>query len=236
VYEGDFELASRLAEESLQIAQEIEAVLEAALAKNVLGLSSHAQARLEDARRWFHEALLTFREVNDRRNIAHTLVGLARTAYRLNDHQQAQEFLEESLALSRAYDIRWSLAFSLEIMGLLRRSEGDYGRALPMFRESLQLSNEQANRQGIVNCLGAIAGLAAMLKQPEIAVRLFAVTERLREEIGNTMGRADKEEYDAFQQLARNQLDEGAFEVLWGDGQTMSTEQAIGEALSGFEP
>lgn len=236
VYEGDFELAGWLAEESLERAQEIEALLEVALAKNVLGLSSHAQARLVDAQRWFHEALLFFREVNDRRNIAHTLVGLARTAYRLDDRQQAQEFLEESLALSRSFDIRWSLAFSLEIMGLLRRSEGDYDRALPMLRESLQLSNEQANRQGIVNCLGAIAGVAAMLKQPESAVRLFAVTERLREEIGNKMGQADKEEYEACLQLARDQLGEDAFGVLWREGQIMSTEQAIGEALSGFEP
>jgi non-specific serine/threonine protein kinase len=234
VYEGDFELAGRLAEESLQMAQEIEALLEAALAKNVLGLSAHAQAQLEDAQRWFQEALLSFRKVNDRRNIAHTLVGLARTAYRLDDHQRAQEFLEESLTLSRSFDIQWSLAFSLEIMGLLRRSEGDYGTALQMFQESLQLSNEQANHQGIVNCLGAIAGLAAMLERPETAVQLFAVTERLRENIGNKMGQADEQEYEACVQLARDQLDEGAFTTLWRNGQAMSVEQAIGEALSGI--
>ncbi|MGD8585588.1 MAG: tetratricopeptide repeat protein [Chloroflexota bacterium] len=236
VYEGDFELAGRLAQESLQIAENIEASLEAALAKNVLGLSAHAQARLVEAQRWFEEALLLFRQANDRRNIAHTLVGLARTAYRLDDHQRAQELLEESLSLSHSFDIKWSLAFSLEIMGLLRRSEGDYDRALQMFRESLQLSSEQANRQGIVNCLGAISGLAAMLNQPAIAVRLFAVTERLRDEIGNKMGEADRQEYEACLQLASSQLDEDTFGALWSDGAAMSVEQAIGEALSGFEP
>ncbi|MGD2078561.1 MAG: tetratricopeptide repeat protein, partial [Chloroflexota bacterium] len=234
VYEGDFELAGRFAEESLQIAEKIEALLEAALAKNVLGLSAHAQARLVEAQRWFEEALMLFRQANDRRNIAHTLVGLARTAYRLDDRQRAQELLEESLSLSRFFDIKWSLAFSLEIMGLLRRSDGDYDHALQMFRESLQLSNEQANRQGIVNCLGAVAGLAAMLKQPAIAVRLFAATERLRGEIGNKMGQADQREYEACLQLARSQLDEDAFRALWHDGQALSTEQAVGEALSGF--
>jgi tetratricopeptide (TPR) repeat protein len=161
---------------------------------------------------------------------------MARTAYRLGDHQLAQEYLEESLSLSRSFDIRWSLAFSLEIMGLLRRSQGDNEHALQMFRESLQLSNEQANRQGIVNCLGAIAGLAATYKQPEIAVRLFAVAEQLRGEIGNKMGQADKEEYDAFLQGARNQLDGDAFRRAWSDGQAMSVEQAVGEAVSGFGP
>ncbi|HSG17329.1 MAG TPA: tetratricopeptide repeat protein [Anaerolineae bacterium] len=232
VYEGDFEFAGRLAEESLQLAQEIEALIEAALAKNVLGLSAHAQARLAEAREWFEEALLLFREVNDRRNIAHTLVGLARTAYRLDDHQRAHELLEESLSLSRTYGIQWSLAFSLEIMGLLRRSEGDYVGAVKMFWESLQLSFEQESRQGIVNCLGAIAGLAAMLKQPEIAARLFAFTEQLRAEIGNKMGQADQVEYEAYIQLARSQLGEDNFNALWRDGQAMSTQQAVREALN----
>jgi predicted ATPase/DNA-binding SARP family transcriptional activator len=234
VYEGEFECAVRLSEESLHLAQEIEALFEAALAKNVLGLCAHAQARLVEAREWFEEALSFFREVDDYRNIAHTLVGLARTAYRLEDHQSAQELLEEGLLLSRTFGIQWSLAFSLEIMGLLRRSDGDYGRALQMFRESLQLSIDQANQQGIVNCLGAIAGLAAVLKQPETAVRLFGFTEQLRAEIGNQMGQADLQEYEAYLQLAKGQLDEDAFSALWSGGKAMITEQAIAEALRGF--
>jgi len=232
VYEGDFEMAGNLAHESLHLAQEIDALFEAALAKNVLGLSAHAQARLGEAQAWFEEALAFFREVNDQRNIAHTLVGLARAAYRLDDHQRAQELLDESLSLSRSFDIQWSLAFSLEIMGLLRRSEGDYDRALQMFQESLRLSAEQASRQGVVNCLGAIAGLAAMRKQPEIAVRLFAFTEQLRAEIGNKMGQADQHEYEACLQLARDQLGGEAFGALWADGQAMGMEQATAEALS----
>jgi hypothetical protein len=75
-----------------------------------------------------------------------------------------------------------------------------------------------------------------MLNQPAIAVRLFAVTERLRDEIGNKMGEADRQEYEACLQLASSQLDEDTFGALWSDGAAMSVEQAIGEALSGFEP
>jgi len=235
VYEGDFDRADRLAEESLNLAQELEALIEAANAKVVIGLSAHAQARLAKARRWFLESLESFREVNDRRNIAHTLVGLARTAYRLDDHSSAQEYLEESLSLSREFSIQWSLAYSLEIMGLLRRSEDDYSHALLMFQESLRLSSEQENRQGIANCLGAIAGLATMLGQPGIGVRIFAATEQVREGIGGRMGLADREEYEACLQLARSQMDEAAFSTSWSDGQGMGTKQAIGQALSVLE-
>ncbi|UCG26120.1 MAG: tetratricopeptide repeat protein [Chloroflexota bacterium] len=236
VYEGDFDRADQLAEESLDLARQLEARFEAALCEVVKGLSAHAQARLAEAERWFQEALSLFREVDDRRNIAHTLVGLARTAYRLDDHAGAQAYLEESLSLSRTFDIQWSLAYSLEIMGLLRRSEGDHERALQMFQESLRLSVEQANQQGIVNCLGAIAGLAAMLGRPETAARLFAVAERVREEIGSRMGQADQEEYEACIQLTKKQLEGQTFGASWSEGQAMGTQQAIREAMGRFGP
>jgi non-specific serine/threonine protein kinase len=235
VYEGDFARADRLAEESLNVAYQLEARLEAALAEIVMGLSAHAQARLTEALQYFQDSLALFREVNDRRNIAHTLVGLGRTAYRLDDHQRAQEFLDESLSLSHNFGIQWSLAYSLEIMGLLRRNRGDYDRALQMFQESLRLSSEQENRQGVANCLGAIAGLAAMASRPKQATRLFAAADRIREEIGGRMGLADKNEYETCLRLAKEQIDEATFSSSWSDGQAMSMKQAISEALSGFE-
>ena len=232
VYDGDFERASKIAENCVQLAEEIEAPLEKALAKVVLGLSAHAEVRLIEAREWFEQALKFFRGVKDYRNIAHTQVGLARTAYRLNDLEGAQVYLNESLKLSRTYGIQWSLAYSLEIMGLLRRSAGDYDGALQAFQESLQLSRDQANKQGVINCLGAIAGVAAFLNQPEIATRLFAVTSQIRERINSKMGQADKIEYDKYVELARSQLDDLTFDALWSKGSTMSVEQAITLALS----
>jgi tetratricopeptide (TPR) repeat protein len=162
-------------------------------------------------------------------------VGLARTAYRLDDHARAEEFLEESLSLSRKYGIQWSLAYSLEIIGLLRRSEGDYRRAFQLLQESLQLSSEQENQQGIANALGAIAGLAAMVNQPEMAARLFAAAERIREDIGSRMGLADQKEYEACLRQAKIQVGGAAFGASWSDGQEMSTKEAVREAMHGLE-
>jgi tetratricopeptide (TPR) repeat protein len=155
---------------------------------------------------------------------------LARTLYRQDDRVEAIRCLDESLSISRELDIRWSLAFSLEIMGLLQRSQGNYGRASELFQESLSLSVEQANQQGIANCLGALAGLAAMAKQPIRAAHLFAAAEKLRQAMGVRMGSDDQHEYEHYLGVLRPQLEDAAFVTAWSEGCAMTTEQAINEA------
>ena len=74
-----------------------------------------------------------------------------------------------------------------------------------------------------------------MVDQPEIAIRLFAAVDRIRKEIGNKMGLADQKEYGDCLQLAKNQMDGAAFSESWRDGQAMSMDQAVKEALSDLE-
>jgi hypothetical protein len=126
-------------------------------------------------------------------------------------------------------DIRWALALSLEIMGLLERSQGHFERAFELFRESLLLSAEQDNMQGVLNCLGALAGLAVMAEQPVPAARLFAVAEKLRQETGSRMGRDDREEYEDYLAMLRLKLPGAAFKTAWLEGNAMTVEQVIGE-------
>lgn len=228
-YQGEQDLAVSLGDESLELATEIDAPRGVAYSKAIFGLSAYAQSHFEQAKGKLEEALAIFRKVDDQRNVVHMLVSLARTAYRQGDRLGATRYLEESLAISRQLDIRWALALSLEIMGLLERSQGYFDRAAELFRESLILSFEQDNLQGMLNCLGALAGLAAMVDQPVRAARLFAFAEKLRQEIGAYMGRDDREEYEDYLAILRQKLPEAAFNVAWSEGYAMTVEQAIGE-------
>jgi tetratricopeptide (TPR) repeat protein len=181
------------------------------------------------ARDGFGEVLSIFTQIKDWRNVAITYVNLARTTYRLGDHDAASHYLQESLSISRELNIRWTLGFVLEIMGLLQRKVGAYDRALELFQESLRLSVEQDNQQGIANCLGALAGLAALTSQPERAARLFAAAARLRKAMGATMSNNDHLEYENYLTLVHEQLDHATFESEWSDGFTMTTEKIIAD-------
>jgi predicted ATPase/class 3 adenylate cyclase len=231
IYQGKLTAGENLAREGLALSSEIDTPRSLAYSKVIFGIAEYNRGNLEAAVNHHQEALAIFRRVDDGRSIAHTLVNLARTAYRQEDIPAALSYLEESMDLSRKLDTRWSLAFSLEIMGLVKRSQGELEAALALFRESLQLSVEQANRQGIVNCIGAIAGLAALNQQPTKSARLFAAAANLRESMGVKMGENDQLEYEHYLTLLRNVLDEDQFKSLLLEGCSLSIHEAVEEAI-----
>ena len=226
-YQGNIVRAESLVKEGLALSSEIDTPRSQAYAKVIYGLGEYSGGNLEAAAQHLKEALAVFRKVDDGRSIAQALVNLARTVYRQGDLEAAQSYLNESLSLSRKLDVRWSLAFSLEIMGLVKRSSGDLPRALELFRESLLLSEEQENQQGIANCLGAMAGLAALNQQPANSACLFSAAAKLRENIGVLMGAEDQREYERYLAVLRNELDEEQFNQLMLEGSSLSTKQAI---------
>jgi tetratricopeptide (TPR) repeat protein len=228
-YQGENDTASSLANEGLALAIAIDAPRGIAYSTALFGMSAYAQGQLGRAKEHLLEALSIFRKVDDQRNVVLMLVSLARTAYRQGDRASAAQYLEESLTIARQLDILWCLAYSLEIMGLLQRSQGHFNRAFELFRESLLISAEQDNLQGVLNCLGALAGLAAMDRQPGHAARLFAAAEKLRQKIGAKMGRDDREEYEDYLAMLHHQLPDAAFKTAWSEGDAMTVEQAIKE-------
>jgi predicted ATPase/class 3 adenylate cyclase len=228
-YQGQYETALDLARKCLALATEIGAPRLAAYGKELMGLVAYVDGDLEKARNLLLEALGNFREVGDRRSMAVTWINLARVAYRQGDHECALSFLNESVSLSRKLDISWTTGFALEILGLLERSQGNYERATRLFQESLQLAVEQDNQQGIANCLGALAGLAALTKKPACAATLFGAAHNTREAIGARMGSGDRAEYENYLALVRQQIGEAEFEATWRRGAAMTAEQAADE-------
>jgi tetratricopeptide (TPR) repeat protein len=222
-------LAHTLAHNGMDLADEIGAPRPIAYAKEVLGLGAYVRGDLDEAKSLFQEAMLIFQKINDRRNFASLMVNLARTAYRQGNRDKAWHYLRKSRSICQELEIHWTKSFVLEIMGLLEREAGHYDRAMQLILESLHLSTQQANQQGIANCLGALAGMAALLNQPERAARLFAATEKLRMEMGAKMGRDDQREYERYLSMLRDQMDLGEFEAAWSEGSFMTTEEIIGD-------
>lgn len=226
-YNGEFERATELANECLRLATELNAPRPIAYCKEVFGLIAYAQDDLGQARQLFIEAIDLFEKVGDRRNTASARVNLARTLYRQGDHEAAHQIVDDGLAISRELNIRWTLSLGLEISGLLQRSQHNDEIALGLFQESLLISVEQDNRQGIANCLGAIAGLAAIGDQPFVATMLFAAAHNIRQEIGAGMGREDQGEYDYYLAVARQKLTEDEYKAAWACGSNMPLDQAL---------
>jgi predicted ATPase/class 3 adenylate cyclase len=234
-YQGDYPRAQSAAEECVALANEMNAPRPVAFYKEVYGLIAYAHGEFGPARTHFHEALDIFQKVGDRRNIAIALINLARAAYRQGDHESAWLFLNESMTLSRQLSIRWTISFVLEIMGLLNRGQGNMVQAFELFKESLEISTEQANQQGIANCLGALAGLSVVAKQPARAARLFAASEKIRDIHGMFMAGDDRKEFEQFLITLRDQFDRKTIETLWREGYSLTLDEIMDD-LETWQP
>jgi hypothetical protein len=137
------------------------------------------------------------------------------------------KYLNDSVILSRELDLRWTLSFALEIIGLLERDTGNYHESLDHLKESLALSVEQSNQQGIANCFGALGGLAVLVNEPERAACMFAASERIRKAMGAKMGSKDQQEYEHYLGILKNQLDILDLTSAWSEGSAKTTEQIM---------
>lgn len=228
-YQGDQARAESLAREIIARAEEVGAPRPIAYAHEVLGMGAYARGALDEANTLFQKALQIFKNLDDQRNLASLWVNLARTAYRQGEHDSALHFLEQSLKLSRELEIQWTTSYALEIMGLLERASGRYERAERFFLESLRLAVQQANQQGIANCLGALAGIAIVVHQPARATILFAAAEKYRKAMGAQMSSNDQAEYQGYLDMLRARLEPDGFESAWSVGSSMTIEQIMAE-------
>jgi predicted ATPase len=227
VYQGDYERAESMAKKCLVLSQEVKSPRAVAYARELLGLSAFAQGNLAGAKACFTESLETFNKFSDRRNVAMTQINLARAAYYEGDYATAHELLDASLATAKDLGVRWVESFVLEIQGLIKRTEGDLAGSFRLFQESLMISLRHENQQGIANCLGALAGIAALAGRTHDAVQLFAAAENIRQAVGGQIGANDRQEYDRYLAGLRDQLGGGEFEADWRTGCSMDLEQLV---------
>ena len=75
-----------------------------------------------------------------------------------------------------------------------------------------------------------MAKLAAAVGRSTEAVRLLAAGEALRERLGVPIQPTDRDERDRSLGAARDAVGEAAFRAGWAEGQSLSLEDAIGEA------
>jgi tetratricopeptide (TPR) repeat protein len=87
------------------------------------------------------------------------LVCLGWVALDKEEHSQAQQLFEESLALSRECSDTWWLASSLLGLATLSHNRSDSERATELYKESMDLFREQGDKQSLAYCLTNLAML-----------------------------------------------------------------------------
>jgi predicted ATPase len=107
------------------------------------------------------------------------LACLGWVAWTREEHGQARELFEESLALSREMSDSWWLATSLSNLAVVSHSRGDSERATELYEQSMDLFRELGDKQSLARCLNDLAmvvcdqgdlGRAAQLTEEAVAL------------------------------------------------------------------
>jgi non-specific serine/threonine protein kinase len=197
-----------------------------------LGNAGRALSIREEARALLEGPL------EDRRAAAHLHMALGMIAIAELDPEQVVTQMGEALSLFREVGDLWSTAKCLIVMGIAALGRGDAEDAARAFEEALQLVHQLKNKIGAHAGLIGASGVAVLRGQPIRAARLFGATQAVGKSVGNPNPPLKQLnfDYEAYIAATRRALGETAFEAAFSEGHAMSTEQAIGYALSSDEP
>jgi len=133
--------------------------------------------------------------------------------------------------MRRGLGDRHGIAWSLHYLGRVAADRGEYGRALALDRESLELRRELGDRRGIAGCLEGLANVAGRTGQPERAARLLGAAGALRETLHAPLAPDEARRCEQDVAATRSALGSDAFAAAWAAGQVLSAEEAMDCAL-----
>jgi predicted ATPase/class 3 adenylate cyclase len=112
------------------------------------------------------------------------LMFLGWMAWQREEHGQARELFEESLALSREMRNIWWIATSLSNLAVVSHSLGNSERATELYEESMDIFREQGDKQFLAYCLNNLAMVVCSKGDLRRAVKLTEESVTLLRELG----------------------------------------------------
>ena len=163
---------------------ESEAALRAR-ALNAAGLLAYGEGDLASADALHLEALAVGRELEDAHLIASSLHHLGRVAARKRAHNDALEYLTQSLAMWRDLGDRSHETVDITLLGGVLFMQADFSAAYARWMESAALCREIGDKTGTSEALSWQGFTALELGDPELAASLCEEALRLAREDRN---------------------------------------------------
>lgn len=123
-------------------------------------------------------------------------------------------------------------AEALRSLGIVARRRGRIDEAGTLGRRSLELFHRAGAIACVASSLEALAGLASG-NRPEVAARLLAAAQVLRDPQNHVRTRPDQDRYEADLARIRSALTSGVFAAASAEGARLSADEAVAYALRG---
>jgi predicted ATPase/DNA-binding SARP family transcriptional activator/Tfp pilus assembly protein PilF len=223
-HQGDYSTAREMYERCLEIRRRIGNGHPLATTLNNLGTLAYDEGDYSMARGLYRESLEIRREIGDRMGVATTLLNLGMAAARQGDHIGARAQFTECLEICREIGDRSGVEAALINLGNIAVAQEEYGVAHGLYEESLRICQEIKDQQGTARCLEGMANLRSRQGDAATAVRLWAMSQALREVLGMPMPPIERDALDRQINEARTILGAEGFAAAWQEGRAMDRE------------
>ena len=246
--DGDHERAVSLAQQGLVLARENENQRGEAEALDSLGFSAMLQGDLHAAEAYYTALLEILRGRNGRGEsraldafsggrpaddpewVAHTFDSLAHIALAQGDRKLAAQLAGQAQAMLPVEGCSAHHARLFGTLGAIALAEGDDGRAVRFWQESLQQWKSLRNRRGVADCLAGLATVLSARGTPEAAAYLLGAADTLLEEVG-ARHLIHAVALDHVLETTRISLGAGS-KAAWEQGQAQPMEEVVSNAFA----
>lgn len=231
--QGDRQAGVAAMEEAIQILRRYGDPYTLAESLRGLGNIFRSMKRLPEAIVRLEESVTLYRRLGDARTGAHGLIMLGYTVSDVGDYPAAISYLESGLRICREIGDRFGAAHALHNLGHMYFQQGKIDESLPYYREALQLFHILGYGGDLAMALENNAEVCLRRGNPAGMIRLTAAATALR--IAAQVPQYDYEETRLNTLLAEAKAIVGpeAYDTLWAEGQALSRETAVEQALRG---
>jgi predicted ATPase/class 3 adenylate cyclase len=187
--------------------------------------------RPEVARDSFKQSIAIARELGDETVLVGSVQGLSLAEFQLGDMDAATRATREAVRVAVAAGDHYTNAFNMITLGLIDMRAGDSAGAARQFASVVREAQAAGALIGLITALESFAILAFDLDDWPRGVKLAAVADRMRGEIGGAPSMAVVGIGPPLDR-AREHMDTDAFEQASAEARTLSTEDAVDLALS----
>lgn len=229
---GMLERAEAVAQEALQLAQDLGDADHIGNAYATLGLIAQARGDLDAAAAAFAVSA-TCAESSAPGNLRHlALTNLAEIARARGDYSGAEELLIEALAAARTVGNILEAAMISTLLGHTARQRGYYAQARSHYHGSLALFSEFGSPTFLAWCLEGLAATFAAESDATHAVRFYSAAAALRECAGTPAPPQERAEIEQILGEAHAWLGDPVFRAEWASAAALPSERIIAEALA----
>jgi predicted ATPase len=228
--QGDYAQGKAMSTEALAIRRALRQPLLEARCLHNLGNIAGAAGDFPQAIRDYEQALELYRAGGDRVWEAGVLGRIAEVLLWENRLNEAFDFAQQACALNHAVgNLAWA-ALDLHVLGEIHRARGELPEACMQYCQALKIRLDLGEKARIAVTLVTIAEVA-IASTPDLAARLLAATQQLREEIDTPLQAGERQRFESQVRRLTAELSAPHFARQWDAGSEEPWENAVEAAL-----